>query len=88
MLGNDHFKPFPNIAKLLYQKNSAHSKSPGKYRDFVYSLKLPHDIPCGSFNIFIDKIIFLILIFRLMNDIFQHLCSLSKLISYVSYQPS
>ena len=23
---------------LLYQKNSAHSKSPGKYRDFVYSL--------------------------------------------------
>ena len=24
---------------VLYQKNSAHSKSPGKYRDFVYSLK-------------------------------------------------
>ena len=42
MLGNDHFKPFPNIAKLLYQKNSAHSKSPGKYRDFVYSLKPLH----------------------------------------------
>ena len=26
---------------LLYQKNSAHSKSSGKYRDFVYSLKSP-----------------------------------------------
>ena len=56
--------------------------------EISYAKKLPHDIPCGSFNIFIDKIIFLILIFRLMNDIFQHLCSLSKLISYVSYQPS
>lgn len=22
MLGNDHFKPFPNIAKLLYHKNN------------------------------------------------------------------
>ena len=22
MLGNDHFKPFPNIAKLLYHKYS------------------------------------------------------------------
>lgn len=22
MLGNDHFKPFPNIAKLLYHKKN------------------------------------------------------------------
>jgi hypothetical protein len=63
MLGNDHFKPFPNIAKLLYQKNSAHSKSPGKYqspgkyRDFVYSLE-----PCfflqGSFFVLLFEIFY------------------------------
>lgn len=44
MLGNDHFKPFPNIAKLLYQKHLFVSNAVTSYSTYAIRKKAPPDL--------------------------------------------